>query len=110
KSLEEAAEIDGAGPFTILMRIILPVARPAIVSATIIVFLLCWGLSLLPLVLSSSFRSEPLTVWITSLQGEHTLPSTMLNTVGVLAMLIPVGIVAFMSRHIVRGLLAGSSK
>jgi multiple sugar transport system permease protein len=110
KSLEEAAHIDGAGPFTTLIRIIIPLARPAIVSTTIIVFLLCWGIYLLPLVLSSSFRSEPLTVWVTSLQGQHTSPSTILNTVGVLTMLIPIAIVIFLSRHIVRGLLAGSSR
>jgi raffinose/stachyose/melibiose transport system permease protein len=41
--LEEAARIDGAGPLTIFFRIILPLLRPVIATATILVCLYIWN-------------------------------------------------------------------
>jgi raffinose/stachyose/melibiose transport system permease protein len=41
--LEEAARVDGAGPFTVFTRIILPLLRPVIATATILVCLYTWN-------------------------------------------------------------------
>jgi raffinose/stachyose/melibiose transport system permease protein len=41
--LEEAARVDGAGPFTVFSRIILPLLRPVIATATILVCLYTWN-------------------------------------------------------------------
>jgi multiple sugar transport system permease protein len=109
-SLEEAAFVDGASPLTALWRVIVPVAMPGIVSAAVIVFLMAWGNFIFPLVLSASGATTPLTVWISSLQGRHVLPYTLLNAGGILAIVVPLVIVALLSRKIVAGLLAGSHK
>lgn len=108
--LEEAASVDGASALKALWHVVLPVARPGIVSAAIIVFLLAWGNFLFPLVLSQSGATEPLTVWITSLEGQHVTPFTLLNAGGILAIIVPLVIVAALSRHIVSGLLSGSRR
>ncbi|MEQ0565171.1 carbohydrate ABC transporter permease [Amycolatopsis sp. NEAU-NG30] len=42
-SLEEAAQIDGAGPFTVFRRIVLPLLRPALATATILICLYVWN-------------------------------------------------------------------
>lgn len=87
----------------------LPVARPGIASAGI-VFLLAWGNFLFPLVLTQSAATEPLTVWINSLAGVRVTPFTLLNAGGILAIAVPLAIVATLSRHIVSGLLSGSRR
>lgn len=108
--LEEAAAVDGASALKSLWHVVLPVARPGIASAGIIVFLLAWGNFLFPLVLSQSAATEPLTVWITSLEGVRVTPFTLLNAGGVLAIAVPLVIVATLSRHIISGLLTGSKR
>lgn len=108
--LEEAAAVDGASALKSLWNVVLPVARPGIASAGIIVFLLAWGNFLFPLVLSQSAATEPLTVWITSLEGVRVTPFTLLNAGGVLAIAVPLAVVATLSRHIIAGLLTGSKR
>ena len=109
-SLEEAAFVDGASQWTALWRIVVPVAMPGIVSAAIIVFLMAWGNFVFPLVLSANGATAPLTTWVSSLQGRHVLPYTLLNAGGVLAIIVPLVVVGFLSRKIIAGLLAGSHR
>jgi raffinose/stachyose/melibiose transport system permease protein len=42
-ALEEAAQIDGAGPFTVFRRIVLPLLRPVLATATILICLYVWN-------------------------------------------------------------------
>ncbi|MFE9751289.1 carbohydrate ABC transporter permease [Saccharothrix saharensis] len=42
-SLEEAAQIDGAGPFTVFRRVVLPMLRPVLATATILICLYVWN-------------------------------------------------------------------
>lgn len=110
KELDEAAFVDGATPLKTMFYVMLPLAGPGIASAAIIAFLQAWGQFLFPLVLTSGIETEPLTVFLTSLQGRHTLPYTLLNAAGVFSVVIPVLLVVFLNRHIIRGLIAGSVK
>lgn len=110
KSLEEAAFVDGVSPFRAMILIIIPLAGPGIASAAIITFLSTWGAFLFPLVMTTDIATQPLTVFITSLQGRHTVPYTLLNAVGVLTIVVPAAIVVFLNRYIIRGILAGSAK
>lgn len=110
KSLEEAAFVDGVSPFRAMIYIIMPLAGPGIASAAIITFLSTWGAFLFPLVMTSDIATQPITVFITSLQGRHTVPFTLMNAVGVLSIIVPGAIVVFLNRYIIRGILAGSVK
>jgi len=109
-ALEEAGRVDGATRMQILWRIVLPLARPGIVSTAIITFLFGWAQFLFPLVLSSDISTQPLTVAIAGMQGRHLVPYTLLNAAGVVALAIPAGIAVLMNRYIVSGLLTGSVK
>jgi raffinose/stachyose/melibiose transport system permease protein len=42
-ALEEAAQIDGAGPFTVFRRVVLPLLRPVLATATILICLYVWN-------------------------------------------------------------------
>ena len=109
-SLEEAATVDGASRLQVLRHIVLPLARPGIISTALITFLLAWAQFLFPLVLSSDISTQPLTVVIAGLQGRHVVPVTLLDAAGVLAIIVPVVLALTFNRYIVNGLLAGSTR
>lgn len=109
-ALEEASQVDGAGRMKVLWYIVLPLARPGIISTAIITFLFAWGQFMFPLVLSSDISTQPLTVVIASLQGRHIVPYTLLSAAGMLALVLPALIALILNRYIVAGLLAGSVK
>jgi len=108
--IEEAGLIDGAGRLRVLWYLLLPLARPGIISTALITFLFAWGQFLFPLVLSSDLSTQPLTVTIAALQGRHVVPSTLLNAAGVLAIIVPALLALGFNRYIVNGLLTGSSR
>ena len=64
RDLEEAALIDGAGYFTIYIRIILPLARPVLTALAIFTFLGSWNSYLWPLVTATDPSVMPVTVGI----------------------------------------------
>ena len=109
-ALEEAGNIDGASRMQVLWHVVLPLARPGVISTAIITFLFAWGQFLFPLVLSSDLSTQPLTVVIASLQGRHLVPYTLLSAAGIIALAVPAAIALVLNRYIVSGLLAGSVK
>jgi len=109
-ALEEAGHIDGASRMQVLWHVVLPLARPGVISTAIITFLFAWGQFLFPLVLSSDLSTQPLTVVIASLEGRHLVPYTLLSAAGIIALAVPAAIALVLNRYIVSGLLAGSVK
>ena len=109
-SLEEAGQVDGASRMSVLRHIVLPLARPGIVSTAIITFLSAWAQFLFPLVLSSDLSTQPLTVVIAALQGRHVVPYSLMSAAGVVAIAVPALIAVVLNRYIVSGLLTGSVK
>jgi multiple sugar transport system permease protein len=109
-ALEEAGQVDGASRMRVLWHVVLPLARPGIVSTAIITFLSAWAQFLFPLVLSSDISTQPLTVVIAALQGRHTVPYSLMSAAGVIAVAVPAVIAVVLNRYIVSGLLTGSVK
>jgi multiple sugar transport system permease protein len=109
-ALEEAGQMDGASRMSVLWHIVLPLARPGIVSTAIITFLSAYAQFLFPLVLSSDISTQPLTVVIAALQGRHTVPYSLMSAAGVVAVAVPAAIALILNRYIVSGLLTGSVK
>jgi len=110
RSIEEAAEVDGASRMRVLWHVVLPLARPGIISTAIITFLFAWAQFLFPLVLSSDLSTQPLTVVIAALQGRHVVPFSLLSAAGIFALAVPAVIAMTLNRYIVSGLLSGSIK
>jgi len=108
--IEEAGLVDGARRLQVLWYLLLPLARPGIISTALITFLFAWGQFLFPLVLSSDLSTQPLTIVIAALQGRHVVPSTLMNAAGVLAIIVPALLALLFNRYIVNGLLAGSTR
>jgi multiple sugar transport system permease protein len=64
KSLEEAARIDGAGPFQVFRRVVAPLAKPAYATVAILGFLFSWGQYLWPSMVTRGVDVRPLPVGI----------------------------------------------
>jgi multiple sugar transport system permease protein len=108
-SLEEAAQIDGAGRLYVFFRIVLPLAGPGLTAAAILTFLGAWGQYLVPLVFSPTL-TKPLTVLIPEFATKNFIDYGLITAAGSIAIIIPALVVIFLNRYLVTGLLAGSVK
>ncbi|WP_341729258.1 carbohydrate ABC transporter permease [Brooklawnia sp.] len=110
-SLVEAATIDGASPVQIFLRIVLPLATPAITAYGIFQFLWTWNDLLVSMVfLGGSSGVAPLTVYISQLSGSRGSAWYLLSAGAFISMVIPVTVFLLMQRYFVRGLTAGAVK
>jgi multiple sugar transport system permease protein len=110
QELEQAMEVDGAGAITRYWRLILPLARPALATATIFTFLASWDEYPWALTIISTPSKQTLPLGIALFQGQN---STLWGLVfaASIAAIGPV-IVVFLAfqRHFVQGLTAGAIK
>lgn len=112
KEYSEAAMVDGAGRWTVFFRIMLPLARPAMLSLAIIVFVWSWNDYIWPLVSVSVPEMFTITPGLASLKlqwsNAQNLGSIMAR--GVVGAL-PV-IIAFLlfQRHLIRGITLSSGE
>jgi multiple sugar transport system permease protein len=110
KELEECARIDGATRFQAMIRIILPVAVPGIMSAGIFAFTLSWNEFIYALVFLSSSEQKTIPVGVVSelVRGDVFFWGALMA--GALLGSIPVALVySFFVEHYVTG-LTGSVK
>jgi len=70
--LEDAARIDGCSDFGILWRIVVPLARPALITLGLFIFLGTWNSFVWPLVVVSDWDLYPLTVGLSLFREEST--------------------------------------
>jgi len=105
RELEEAAIVDGAGLFRVLLVIILPLSKPALASLAIFTFNYFWNDLFTPLIFLDSPSNLTLPVGLSYLQGQYggTSPAVMLA--GVCMAVVPV-LVVFLAgqRYIVEGI------
>jgi multiple sugar transport system permease protein len=105
---EEAALIDGCTRLQCLWRVVLPQMRSGIVAVAAILGLYIWGEFLTPLIVTSTLRSETVTVLIPEYIGRYTANFPLVAAAGVLAIIPAAVLTVAMSRQI-RGALSGAS-
>jgi len=109
-SMEEAARIDGAGEARILLRVVMPLCRPALAVLAIQVFFTNWNSFLFPFILTSKEHLRTLPVALAHYQGHQAIdwPHLMAgSTVAVVPVLI---LFLLMQKQIVSGITAGAIK
>jgi multiple sugar transport system permease protein len=109
-SLLEAARIDGAKDCTIYWRIILPLAKPVLVTLAIFTFMGTWNDFLWPLIVMTKQDMYTLPVALANLLGEHA-PDPELMMAGSVITIMPVLIVfMFLQKYYIQGILLGGIK
>lgn len=110
KELEEAAAIDGSGPWRTLLTIILPNAKPVFASVAILSFLSSWSAFLWPVMMVDQPGVSPLPLQIAVFQGQTPVNWGEVCAFGVL-MVAPVVVVFIVfQRWFVRGVTASAIK
>ncbi|TDL92188.1 carbohydrate ABC transporter permease [Vibrio vulnificus] len=110
KELEESAEMDGCGPFTIFWKILFPLLTPAISTVAIYNFIHIWNEFIFALVLTSSPENYTLPLGLRDFYGDFSV-----NVPGIMAALtmtsLPLLLVYLVAQEkIVKGVAAGSVK
>ena len=110
--LEEAAMIDGCNPIETFFRIMLPLGRPALVTAGIFNFIFLWNEFLLALTFVSNTAKFTLSVGIYGLQGsmQYTGDWVALFSGFVVVALPTLVVFMVMSRRVIEGLTMGAVK
>jgi multiple sugar transport system permease protein len=108
--LDDAARVDGCSRLGALVRVIVPVSTPGLLSTALLAFLLAWDEFLYALILTSTNASKTLPVALNDFIGRYGLDFGLLATGGVIAAIPPVLIAFVFQRSIVAGLTAGGVK
>jgi multiple sugar transport system permease protein len=110
-SLEEAAATEGANRFQIMRKISLPLAKPAIMSTSLFVFMIAWNEFLFALLfLLESRNSWTVSLGLAQLSNGIETPKTILMA-GAVVLTIPIVILFFATeRLLVEGLTSGAEK
>ena len=108
--MEQAATIDGCTRVQSMMKVLLPVAAPGIVTTLIFIFINAWNEYTVALCLISTDTYKPLTVGINTFNGYNMIEWQYLFAASIFA-IIPV-VILFMciEKNLVSGLAAGGVK
>ncbi len=105
-----AARVDGCGPLQALLRVLLPLAAPGIVTAAILVFIFAWNEFLFALTFTATTASRTIPVAIALFPGLHEVPWGDIAAASIVVTVPLVVLVFLFQRRIVEGLTAGAVK
>jgi len=110
RELEEAAHIDGSGPFGVFFRILLPLLKPITTTIAILHTLWIWNDFLLPLITLSSPANRTIPLAAAVYFGQYT-NEWHLGMAALTLAIVPVMLFfLFMQRYIIQGITAGAVK
>lgn len=110
KEVDEAAQIDGAGRFSVLFKINLPLVWPGIVTAIIFTFVSCWNEFAASLVILQTAGNQPLSVALTKFVGQYDSAWQYVFGVSIVAVVPVVILFMLIEKRLIGGLTAGSVK
>lgn len=107
--LDEAAKMDGASAFQIFMRIILPLARPALGAVAVFEFVSTWNDFLGPLIYLSSDRNYTVSIGLAAFRNDYFTAWHLFMAASAVAMLAPLVVFFLAQKYFISGVaLTGS--
>jgi len=108
--LQDAAAIDGCGPFRFFWRILLPLSRPVLATVSVLALVGSWNAFLLPLVVLTEADKWTLPLGVTNYSTQYTADIARILAFTTLSIVPALVFYAFAERHLVRGLTSGAVK
>lgn len=109
RDLDEAAMVDGCGPFGALFRVVVPAAIPGIVAVSVYAFMTAWG----EVLFASVMTNDETRTLAVGLQGYATQNDVYWNQIMAASLVVSVPVVVgflLLQRYLVAGLTAGAVK
>lgn len=110
KELDEAVKVDGGSSLRALWQVLVPAARPGIVSVGAYTFMVAWNEFLFALSLTQSRSNRTVPVGIQLLMGEHSFQWSEMMAMSVLGSIPVLVLFLFFQRQFVSGMTAGAVK
>ena len=107
--IEEAASIDGASPLQVLWRILLPLAMPGIITATVFCFVITWNEFMFALVLTQQ-EAVTLPVALSFFTGEQGVMWNQMAAAGIIFVLPTVIFMLLVRKQFILGMTSGGVK
>ena len=108
--LEDAAKIDGCSTFGFFWRVLLPLARPALATVSVLAVVGTWNSFLLPLIILQGNDQWTLPLGVMNFSTQYVSDQARILSFTVVAILPAIIFYAFAERQLVSGLTAGSVK
>jgi len=103
----EAARLDGCSEARILTRVVVPVARPVIITATIIAVVFGWNNFLWPLIVTNSNDLQVLTVGIANFNSNFGQQWNLVIAGSLVALIPMVALFVAFQKHIINSIQLG---
>jgi raffinose/stachyose/melibiose transport system permease protein len=110
RELEDAARIDGCSSFAFFWRVLLPLARPALATVSVLATVMTWNQFLLPLILLNGADQWTLPLGVMNFSTQYGQDQARVLAFTVIAIIPAIAFYAFAERQLVTGLTAGSVK
>ncbi|GGK90248.1 sugar ABC transporter permease [Sphaerisporangium melleum] len=110
REVEEAATIDGCTPFGFFWRILLPMARPALATVSVLAIVASWNNFFLPLVIFNDPNWWTVPLGVQQFYGQYAAQTAKILAYVVLAMVPALAFYAVAERQLIGGLTAGATK
>ncbi|GAA1916582.1 carbohydrate ABC transporter permease [Streptomyces durmitorensis] len=108
--LEEAATLDGCSAFGFFWRILLPMARPALGTVSILAIVSSWNNFLLPLLVFSDQTWWTIPIGVQQFQGQYATDIARVFAYLILAMVPALAFYAVAERQLIGGITMGATK
>ncbi len=110
RAITEAAIVDGAAPRQVLWRVQAPIARPAILTLVVLIFMWTWNEFLIPLVMSPTGTLRTAPLGLAFFQGQHVTNYALMGAAAVMVAAPVVILYLFAQRYFIAGMTEGAVK
>ena len=108
--VEEAAVIDGANRWQIFIKVMLPLAKPGMISLSIFTALFAWKDLMWPLIVNADIEKMPLSAGLASLVGQFATNYPVLMAGSVLAIIPMIIVFVIFQKQFVGGIALSGGK
>ncbi|MFM2486268.1 carbohydrate ABC transporter permease [Celerinatantimonas yamalensis] len=108
--IEQAAQLDGLSTYQVLLKITLPLAKPALGAASLFGWLLAWDEFFYALLFTNNINAKTLPIAIADFMAGRATDDGLIAATGILASIIPLIIAIALQKTLVGGLTEGASK
>lgn len=110
REIDKSARIDGIGPIGLLLRIVLPMSLPALVTTGLLAFIAAWNEFMFALAFTSSIDRQTIPVGIANFTSLYFVPWGDISAASVVVTIPLIALVLAFQRHIIEGLTQGAVK